>query len=68
MTKPKSVACPALLEYRESDGRTVFYEFQKVLLLPDLQRRCIDKRRLGGAPARLRKAGLLKEVPYIGPR
>jgi hypothetical protein len=34
------------LEIREDDGTTAFFRVGKVLLSPDLQGRCLDKRKL----------------------
>ena len=72
MTKPKTILLPAFLECRpaEGEGRTIWHGFSEVAKSPDLQKRCVavDKRRFRSAINRLRKAGRLYEVPYVGPR
>jgi hypothetical protein len=53
------------LEVKEDDGTTAFYETDKILQSPRLQRQCLEKAVLRRIINRLRKAGMLDERPYI---
>ena len=67
MTKPQAITYPAFDEVRQPDGTTVFVTMEEMLRSPVLQERCVDKRRFRSARHRLRKAGCLNEVSYVGP-
>jgi hypothetical protein len=65
----KEITVPALLEVRLDNGEVAFCHIDRILASPDLQSRLLsaDKRKFKRAVDKLRKHGMLDEIPYIGP-
>ncbi len=65
---PKTITYPAFLEVRTANGETAFASTEKVLASVELQSVVVDKRKLARIREKMRKNGLLYDVPYVGPR
>jgi hypothetical protein len=65
----KEISVPAFLEIRLDNGEAAFCHLDRILAPPNLQSKLLsaDKRKFKRAVDKLRKSGMLEEIPYIGP-
>ena len=63
------ITIPAFLEYRNDAGEDDWAPFDKIAASPGLHGRLRpgSKRKFRNAIDKLRKHGMLSEIPYIGP-